>query len=110
MEIAIAMILIVIYTEFREYRWREHMKTMDEHCKKLRMGGHHIARRVDKLSDAVKNASDAVKALADKADQQSEFITKASNDLETLIKEYEINGVPLGYDRSGGKAPQFYEV
>lgn len=110
MELALVAVLIVIYTEFREYRWREHMKTMDAHYRGLRMSEHVLARRVDALDKAIEKSSALISAMAERAEKQSVFIDQAATDLSTLIKEYEINGVPMGLDRSGGKKADFYEV
>lgn len=110
MEIALVAILIVIYTELREYRWREHMKTMDAHYRGLRMSEHIVSRRVDGLDKALTNAVSSIEALTEQSKAQSDFIMKASTDLETIVKEYEVNGIPMGLDRSGGKRAQFYEV
>ena len=30
-----------------------------------------------------------------------EFITEADANLKTILNEYEVNGIPLGYDRKG---------
>lgn len=45
--------------------------------------------------------------LKDEIEPLKVFILKAHTDLDTIVKEYEINGVPLGYDR--GKKADFVE-
>ncbi len=110
MELAVLALFIVIYTEMREYRHREQMKRIDENSRKLRLGEHVMSRRLAAQCATLEKLDASIKALSERADVQAKFIDKAHTDLETLVKEYEINGVPLGYDRTGGKKPDFYEV
>lgn len=50
--------------------------------------------------------SDFIK-VTEQLNSYQEFIRKAHTDLNTIVQEYEINGVPLGYDR--GKKADFVE-
>ena len=45
--------------------------------------------------------------LKNEVSLMQDFIVKAQTDLDTIVKEYEINGVPLGYDR--GKKADYVE-
>ncbi len=51
--------------------------------------------------------SGEVEKLREEIALQRDFIVKAQTDLATIVTEYEINGVPLGYDR--GKKADFVE-
>lgn len=110
MELAVLALFIVVYTEMREMRHRKQWDRMSEDCRKLRLGEHIMSRRLASQDTALTRIADELKATKEKLDTQSQFIDKAHTDLETLVKEYEINGIPMGMDRTGGKRPDFYEV
>lgn len=60
--------------------------------------------------DLVKFESSLLKelhALTEELQPLKDLIVKAHTDLSTIVNEYEINGVPLGYDR--GKKADYVE-
>lgn len=57
-----------------------------------------------KFRDDIK---EALTKIAAETEPLKAFLLKAHTDLDTIVKEYEINGVPLGYDR--GKKAEFIE-
>lgn len=110
MELAVLALFIVVYTEMREWRQREAWKRVTEDCRKLRLGEHIMSRRLQSQDTSLSKVEKAVSEMSDRMDKQMAFIDKAQTDLATIVQEYEVNGVPLGYDRSSGKKAQFYEV
>lgn len=110
MELAVLALFIVIYTEMREHRHKQLWDRMSEDCRKLRLGEHIMSRRLQSQDNAISKLEATIKDMASKLDKQSQFIDKAHTDLATIVQEYEVNGIPLGYDRKGEKVAQFYEV
>ena len=70
-----------------------------------------LIHKYNVMEAQVKRIEDVVILEIQKMTEQMEplsgFIAKAHTDLETIVKEYEINGIPLGYDR--GKKADYVE-
>lgn len=106
MEFFIALAIIVAISELKE--WRISIK-----FKKLSLEQKQLKRALDRLMDKIENQGHItdkqytelgeLKVLATKlSDDVSEahrFIQSADTRLETIVREYELNGVPLGYQR-----------
>lgn len=110
MELAVIALFIVIYTELREMRHRKLWDRMAEDCRKLRLGEHIMAKRLQSQDTALSALEGTLKGMTERMEKQAAFIDKAHTDLATIVQEYEVNGVPMAVDRTGGKVAQFYEV
>lgn len=96
--------LVLMYVVLKSYALQLKRIRRDVAGQKLIISALNLS--VDKLS----------KSLADFIEHNQkvkEFITEADANLKTIINEYEVNGVPLGYDRRGARAEtprvDFYE-
>lgn len=106
-------IFLVAINELREWRTAQKQKALvemygiltakfDDHQKKLV----HI---MDVLSDVLDhmndNSSEMIKlhkeltVLKETQEASNQFIAQAKTDLETIVKEYKINGIPMGMQR-----------
>jgi hypothetical protein len=94
--ITIFFALIVGWIEWKSYQVQKQNKINEANIKAL-----HEAI-IDFLK-CTKEIKDGQILIQESLNAQSEFILKAHTDLGTIVKEYEVNGVPLGYDRKGGK-------
>lgn len=61
------------------------------------------------LEKHAKKVSEDFHALSAEIRPLKEFLDKAHTDLGTIVKEYEINGIPMHLQR-GGKMPEFDAV
>jgi hypothetical protein len=64
----------------------------------------NISNELDKFKILL---SKDLSSLKEEIEPMKEFILTAQTDLGTIVKEYEINGIPLGYDR--GKKADYIE-
>lgn len=93
--------LIVGLLEWRE--WKSN-KRLDDKYGMLMDAIMTVENQLDELNEFksdFKSLSADFSSLKERMESTEQFIQKASTDLDTIIKEYEINGVPLGYDRTG---------
>lgn len=99
MEILIGMAILLALNEWRDFKFSRKHNLITSEIKRL-------SRQISKLSEETKKAQVSlaeIPLLKEELQPIQAFITKAQTDLETIVKEYEVNGVPLGYDRTGGQ-------
>lgn len=75
--------------------------------KKLLFLQKRILRDLRKESDAIKSLQAVIKShremiemLTKQNSELQQFIIQADANLKTIVNEYEVNGVPLGWDRN----------
>lgn len=99
MEIILVLIFVVAFNEWRDIKAKRETKRVE--AKLVALSNQLVF--VGELAERIKENSGAIAALGQGLEPLKEFINKAHTDLDTIVKEYEVNGVPLGYDR-GSKA------
>jgi hypothetical protein len=107
MEIAVlAIILVVFFSEWREFKLRAEMGKVSEEVKKY---SEISFERVEALEGAIleikEKLTDLESLLISSEERSKETlnkITDAGVDLATIVQEYEINGIWLGKDRKAG--------
>lgn len=107
MEVAVlAIILVVFFSEWREFKLRAEMSKIVEELKKY---SDISFERQETLEDAISELKDRIadfEALQLATDARSQEllnkVTEAGVDLATIVQEYEINGIWLGKDRNKG--------
>lgn len=110
MEALLAFIGVMIYMEFREYRLRRQLRTVFMRVSSMKRGQKSLGALLDQVHTNQASQQIIISKMAETIQAQAEFIVKAQSDLATIVNEYEVNGVPLGYDRTGGKVPNHFEV
>jgi hypothetical protein len=90
--ITVFFALVVGWIEFKSYRYEQRHKQSEADIIKV---VDNVSGIFNCISALHKNQVEMMKSL----EAQSEFINKASTDLQTIVNEYEVNGIPLGYDR-----------
>lgn len=91
----LAIILMVAFCEWREFKLRAELKSLSE---KLEKFSEVSMARQEKLEECVEDLDDMTQNWL----QVHDFMSKASTDLATIVQEYEINGIWIGKDRNRG--------
>lgn len=99
MEIILVLIFVVAFNEWRDIKARQKAKHIEGKLSDLS----DRLLYVGTLAEQIKANSEAIKAIGSDLEPVKAFINKAHTDLDTIVKEYEVNGIPLGFDRTGGK-------
>lgn len=92
----IAIVLGIV--EWRDSANRRRYKAIEAQFKR------HARQMEQRVARAQAGTDASLAKLQASLEPINEFIAKAHTDLHTIVQEYEINGVPLGYQR---KAPHF---
>ncbi len=96
--------LVLMYVVLKSYALQ---------LKRIRRDVYGQKQHIIGLSLSVEKLSKSLADFIEHNQRVKEFITEADANLKTIINEYEVNGVPLGYDRRGAKedSPRvdFYE-
>ena len=113
MEALIAIVVIIGLMEFREYRQlkklEDILKTQNELLEDMvALDSNDIAMQeiVSKLGLEVSKATTAATETLEVARQTRELVEKAEANSATVLREYELNGIPLGLQR---KQPDYIE-
>jgi hypothetical protein len=99
MEILIGLGLILAMNEWRDYKFNRRHRLIEALLKQTMRKLHYVGDLAEKIEANNKAILETKKDL----EPVKEFIHKASIDLQTIVQEYEVNGVPLGYDRGGNR-------
>lgn len=95
MEILIGLAIILAVNEWRDIKGNNRFKELKDEIEAMK-------KRQDSLflmSPEIIEIKNTLAELSAKLDAQAEFINKAHVDLDTIVKEYEINGIPLNLQR-----------
>ena len=99
MEILIGLAIILVVNEWRDHKFNKKTELVLAQIKRVNRQMIYISE----FSKELKAIDARISSLSKDIVPLQEFITKAHTDLDTIVNEYEINGIPLGYDR-GNKA------
>ncbi len=110
MELLIALVLIVAISELKEWRFAVRMRKQRDHLTQVQADIAALfdyCRRQGAMTEDDRLVLAGLKIqglqLADSLAHASEFIRRAETDLATIVNEYKINGIPLGYKRGNQK-------
>jgi hypothetical protein len=95
MEILIGLGIILAVNEWRDYKSKQKFKLIENRIKKISRQLHFIGD----LSAKIDSNNALIQANRKELEPIKDFISEAHTDLKTIVQEYEVNGVPLGYDR-----------
>lgn len=100
LEFIVSLALIIALSELREWRGNRKHRQLVGVIQGIKRQG--LLARADmealKAALATQLAAHAAKSFAD-IDGLRSFIISADQNLQTIVNEYKINGVPLGYER-----------
>lgn len=95
MEFIIGMALILAINEWRDFKSSGRFSVLKKEIEEMKSRQEAlflVAKSFEQIQLEFKKLNEQLLA-------QSEFISKAQVDLATIVNEYEVNGIPLGYDR-----------
>lgn len=106
MELLIGLAIVLAMSEWREYRAKQGVKRLAAEINRQKRVIDKLLERQSKLHMLVQESSEAshqackqaIEAKSALFENQDKLATIHSN-VETILKEYEINGIPLGYQR-----------
>jgi hypothetical protein len=101
MEVIVGLAIIIAFNEWRDVKARKKAEALD--ARLLELSNRLLF--TDQLANKIEEQRVEIAHLRAELEPMREFIAKAHTDLQTIVQEYEINGVPLGYDR--GKRPAY---
>lgn len=100
----IAIILMIGFCEWREFKLRAEMAKLSDELSKFALASY---ARMDQMESKFHEIDKSLTIIVSSVSEQSqrlatnaEFIHKASVDLATIVQEYEVNGIWLGKDRN----------
>lgn len=96
MEVLIGLAIILAVNEWRDHKAKKERKLIEAHVKRLSRQLHFVGD----LAEKIEANNKAIHAHRQELAPIYEFLHKAHTDLETMVKEYQVNGVPLGYERA----------
>lgn len=106
MEIIIAVAFMFVVVELKEYRQSKRIKKIALEVRSLKRISDKILEHLHANQKHLIEYKESVKNHESKVDDALMFVqesrdlnVKISTNLETIVKEYEINGIPFGYDR-----------
>lgn len=116
MELLLALALIVAVNELNAWRLSRRHRQLLSSFKSMKRQIVALREEVCQNTDQITVAKVGVATLHGQLQKQTEelqatkdFIHTAEADLKTILKEYQINGTPLGYDRTSGRQADFIE-
>lgn len=97
MEVLIGLAIILAFNEWRDFKFGKRIQLLETHFKRLSRQLHFVGD----LAQKIEANNQSLAAQRAELAPIYEFLHKAHTDLETIVKEYQVNGVPLGYERGG---------
>ena len=97
MEHLVFIAIVIALIEFKEFKQNRRYKAIQQGVEILR-----VSMEVQ-ISKQGMHTEQAISALRSEITPLAEFLTKAQTDLSTIVQEYEVNGVPLGYQRGNNQ-------
>jgi hypothetical protein len=95
MEVLIGLAILLALNEWRDYKFNSRYKKLELKISALTRKLHYVGDLAKKIDDN----NLAIQKVSQDFDAANAFIGQAQTDLSTIVKEYQINGVPLGYER-----------
>lgn len=95
MEILIGLAIILAFNEWRDVKGKSRFNELKREIEEMKIRQEAlflIAKSFEDMQVSLKNINSEL-------EENKEFINKAHTDLETIVKEYEINGIPLNLRR-----------
>lgn len=113
MEFFIALAIIIAITELKEFRLTKKLdrlnRKLESSTKLLHMIQNQLSvakETIDANRNAISELGKKISSISDQLNELRPIIEEAHANSATILKEYELNGVPLGYQR---KHPDFIE-
>lgn len=95
MELLIGLAIILAFNEWRDYKFNRKHKALELQIKQIARKLHFFGDLAEKI-DATNAEIEKLRAPMVAA---QEFISKAQLDLQTIVNEYQVNGIPMGLQR-----------
>lgn len=106
MELFIALAIMIGLLEIKEFRNSKRIKLLSQQIK----SAHRVLDRLEKRNVAleqtllaqgvlINSAKVMMGQVVEQSEKSAEFVQSVDGSLQTILKEYEVNGVPLGYQR-----------
>lgn len=99
MEFILFIGLVIAVVELKEWRLTKRLEKIQSHLEALNSKFNVVVDKNCEIIDVVNGHSELLNQEIEANSKRNEFLDKAHADLETIVREYKINGVPLGYER-----------
>jgi hypothetical protein len=99
MELILAIGIILAVNEWRDYKNNRRYKKLELEIKRVNRQFYSV----EKFARLLEQNNNEVIILKNDLEPVKEFIAKAQVDLETIVQEYELNGIPLHLQRGNPK-------
>lgn len=114
LEIIISLAIMIAVVELKEWRLIKRIEQLEnrmsllvEESQKIRAICVEQMRKLDFMEKVHEAQADNFHAIKQEIDEVKKLASSAESHGATILREYELNGIPLGYQR---KQPDFVET
>lgn len=99
MDLLLVVLVLIAVIELKEWRVTKRYEELDEKIEQILIRLSVVIEKNSEIIDLLNDNSSLFRDQLDSNERKNMFIDEAKRDLETIVKEYKINGIPLGYER-----------
>jgi len=99
MEVLLFIAIIIGINELKEWRLMKKYDSMKDDIEILKNKFTIVVEKSSEMIDLLNSQSGLIREAIESSETKNAFIDKAKSDLETIVNEYKINGIPLNYQR-----------
>jgi len=106
MEFLLAVSVLITLNELREWRFSKHVSKLNDSLEKVLKELEEVSRSSKITQSLIESSNKNFSVITDEILYIRQAAEKSEANSATILKEYELNGIPLGYQR---KNPDFIE-